>query len=336
MRWLILTDDHPPMLGGIATFVRRVARGLASRGAEVVVVGRGRPERAAIAGTRWVPARGPSFGRWAGRWLALAAGSELWRADHVLATTWVAGTTASRLRPDVVVVAHGSDVTRPPVRSEAVFRRVWRSAGRRFALSRHLASTLQARRVFAELLPAPVPVDVEPPPARLSRGRWGYVGRLVPGKGVDRFVRWVAAAGVHGVIVGAGPSEISLRRLVHELGAHVTFVGPQAAHELATTWPELDLVVLAPRPNRDGSGAEGLGMALLEAAGRGVPVVGCRTGGVPEAVGPGLLVDEPDRATEVVDAIRAWWTPQRGREAWEWVREHHGIDRTLATLGAPP
>ena len=50
-------------------------------------------------------------------------------------------------------------------------------------------------------------------------------------------------------------------------------------------------VLLLPEVDTDGMGAEGLGLCLLEAANVGTPAIGCRVGGVPEAVGPGLLID---------------------------------------------
>ncbi|MEM6926241.1 MAG: glycosyltransferase, partial [Myxococcota bacterium] len=222
MRWLILTDEAPPVVGGIATFVARVALALQDRGDEVVVVGRHRGPPA-LSGVRWIGARGVSFGRYAGRWLALAAGAELLRADRVLATTWVAATSAARVRSDLLVTAHGSDVTRPPLRSGATFRRVWARAARRLALSHHLVRALAARGIEAEPLPAPVPIRSEQPRPRPARDRWGFLGRLTPHKGVDRFLRWVATAGVEGVVVGDGPARAEAMALAHRLGARVTF-----------------------------------------------------------------------------------------------------------------
>ncbi|MEO0604609.1 MAG: glycosyltransferase family 4 protein [Myxococcota bacterium] len=331
MRWLILTDEAPPVVGGIATFVARVTRALADRGDEVVVVGRHRGPTT-LPGARWIGARGSSFGRYAGRWLARAAGTELLRADRVLATTWVAATFATRVRSDLIITAHGSDVTRPPVRSPATFRRVWAAAGRGLALSEHLVRTLAARGVDTAPLPAPIPIRPASPPPGPARERWGFVGRLTPHKGVDRFLRWVEVAGVEGVVVGDGPIRDEAMALARRLGIRVTFTGFLSPDELARLWDELDLVVLAPRPYPDGSGAEGLGLVLLEAAGQGVPAIGCATGGVPEAVGAGLVVPTPDDAAGTVRAIRDWWTPERGLAAWAWVRDHHGTARTLATL----
>jgi glycosyltransferase involved in cell wall biosynthesis len=88
---------------------------------------------------------------------------------------------------------------------------------------------------------------------------------------------------------------------------------------------------LLPRVDPHGMGAEGLGLVLLEAAMMGIPSIGCRTGGVPEAVGPGLLLDNPDNpnigqvATFLADS-------DAGTCAHNWAREHHGPERTLHVL----
>ena len=52
-----------------------------------------------------------------------------------------------------------------------------------------------------------------------------FFGRLGPEKGLATFVRAVALAGVRGWIMGTGPEEEKLRRLVAETGADVEFLG---------------------------------------------------------------------------------------------------------------
>ena len=82
MRWVILTDDFPPGLGGIATWTAWAAAALRSVGA-VEVFARARP---GLVGA--VAVGGRHFSRHGGRHLARAAFGELRRADAVLATTW--------------------------------------------------------------------------------------------------------------------------------------------------------------------------------------------------------------------------------------------------------
>ncbi|HHO51508.1 MAG TPA: glycosyltransferase [Deltaproteobacteria bacterium] len=330
MRWVLLTDDHPPRAGGVAAFVDRVGAGLVRRGHTVAVFARRVPGLRIAPGTALTPVSGPSFGRYAGRWLGLRATRAILEADRVLATTWICGTFAARLPTPLHVIAHGSDVTRPPLRP-AAFGRVWAAAHGRHALSAFLAGVLRGRGIEAGILAAPV--DAAPQPIRAERrGCYGLIARATPLKGGDRFVRLVAAAGVRGVVVGDGPELGAWRALADRLGAPITFTGALAPAQVAAVLRTLDLVCLLPRAAPDGSGAEGLGLVLIEAAAQGVPAVGCATGGVPEAVGPGLILDDPDDPGACAEAVRSWWRPDRGAEAWAWCRASHGVDRGIDTL----
>ncbi len=327
MRWVVLTDDHPPLGGGVATFTERVAIELVRRGHDARVYARARPGLPEGV----IGVRGPSFARRGGAWLALRALPDLRRADRVLATTWPVATSLARLGLRPLVVAHGSDVTTPPLRPRA-FHRVWRRA-RGFAVSAFLARQLAERGYRVEVLPAAVSVasaPVEPP----RSGVWGMVARATPRKGGERFVRLVAAAGVRGVVVGDGPERARWAALAREIGADVAFAGQVPHRRVAEIVRGLDLVCLLPRVAPDGSGAEGLGLALVEAAAQGVPVVGSAVGGVPEAVGEGLVLADPDDADASARAILDWWTPARGREAWAACRARHGVERTVDLLAS--
>lgn len=317
---MILTDDHPPRAGGVAIWTARVASELVRRGHEVRVLARRREDLVELPGTRLTPVRGPSFGRYGGTWLGLRGIRALLGADAVLATTWPVATLATRLGAPVHVVAHGSDVTarRPDAG-------VWTRASGRWAVSRFLADRLADDGIEAQPLPAPV--SVAPFPAAVGDGRrWGLVARAVPGKGGERFVRLVAAADVDGVVVGDGPELPSWRALADRIGARINFRGAVPAERVAEEVRGLDLVCLLP------TAPEGLGLALVEAAALGVPVVGCRAGGVPEAVGPGLVLDDPDDARRSARQVRAWWSPDQGRRAWAWCRATHGVERTVDRL----
>lgn len=94
------------------------------------------------------------------------------------------------------------------------------------------------------------------------------------------------------VCFGRGPLEARLRAELHERGLaeHVVLAGFRA--DLPRLIPGLD--VLAHPASR-----EGLGLALLEAASAGVPVVACAVGGVPDVVASGdtgVLVARDDAA----------------------------------------
>jgi glycosyltransferase involved in cell wall biosynthesis len=333
VRWVIVSDDWPAQVGGVATFGAAIAGELAQRGHEVRVLCRHRDDLEVPAGVRVTGVRGPSFGRRGPWWLALRGLRAIHRADVVLATTWQVASRVRHSRPArLQILAHGSDVTRAPSR-ERTFARTWAAANDRWAVSAYLAGRLDQRGVHAEVLPAPV--DLAPWPVPVGAGGcWGFVGRATRLKAGDRFVRWVAEAGVRGVVVGDGPALAGWQELARRLGATVQFTGALPRSDVRQLLHTLDLLVLCPRLDDDGGGAEGLGLVAIEAAAVGVPAVGCDTGGVREALGPGLCVADPDDAAASVRQIRRWWHPARGRDAWAWCRATHGVRRTVDRLEA--
>ncbi len=326
MRWNVLTDDHPPTTGGVATWTGRVVDGLRDGGHEVQVFARGRqglPSDVA-------PVRVPGFARRGHLAMGLAVARRGRLApEQTLCTTW------SVVPPGLEgahVVVHGSDVTRPAY-DEARRRRVL-ARSRVWAVSDWLRRHLWARwRIPAEVLPAPVPLADRPPP---PGDRWLWMGRAVAGKGGRRFLEWLDAAGASGDVVGAGPELQGWAAHAEAEGIDVRFHGWRRGTDLLERVRSAQLVALCPSPAGPRHGDEGLGLVGLEALGQGVPVVGVPVGGVPEAVGPGLVVPLPDRSLEAAVRIRAWWTPERGAEGWAWARSRHGTQRTVAALcGAP-
>ncbi|HEX9188111.1 MAG TPA: glycosyltransferase [Vicinamibacteria bacterium] len=158
-------------------------------------------------------------------------------------------------------------------------------------------------------------VDV-PPEARRERGEAfralgfgegdrvaGLVGRLVPAKAPEVFLRALAlalprVAGLRGLVVGDGPlrpeAEAEARRL--GIADRVVFAGLR--DDVASLLPGLDALVFSSR-------REGLSMAMLEAMAAGVPVVATAVGGTPELVTHGTtgLLVPPERPEELAGAL---------------------------------
>lgn len=121
----------------------------------------------------------------------------------------------------------------------------------------------------------------------------GIVGRLVPVKRVDIFLKTIALLNqqgleCEGIIIGSGPLEAELKQLGNELGiaSKITFKGfvSPAAAEMT----KLDILLMP-------SDHEGLPMTLLEALALEVPVVSHDVGGIPEVLdngGCGWLVED--------------------------------------------
>jgi len=115
--------------------------------------------------------------------------------------------------------------------------------------------------------------------------RIGIVGRLVPVKRIDIFIRTLAllnqqGVACRGVIVGSGPLLPELRQLTVDLGIAEQidfkgFVNPAAAE-----MTKLDVLLMT-------SDHEGLPMTLLEALALEIPVVAHHVGGIPEVLDNG-------------------------------------------------
>jgi glycosyltransferase involved in cell wall biosynthesis len=119
-----------------------------------------------------------------------------------------------------------------------------------------------------------------------------HVASLVPVKDQATLLRAVARLKPHETpwsldVVGAGPLEPSLRALAEDLGVarSVCFRGPIDHGRLPAIYRQADLFVLSSRH-------EAQGMAALEAAACGLPVVGTRVGIIPE-IAPQAAVDVP-------------------------------------------
>jgi glycosyltransferase involved in cell wall biosynthesis len=133
----------------------------------------------------------------------------------------------------------------------------------------------------------------------------GLVGRLVPAKAPEVFLRALAAAaprvpGLRGLVVGDGPSRSAAEGEARRLGLSGRVVFAGLRRDVPELMPGLDALVFS-------SQREGLSMAMLEAMAAGVPVVATAVGGTPEAIVHGVtgLLVPPGRPDELADAIVA-------------------------------
>jgi glycosyltransferase involved in cell wall biosynthesis len=133
------------------------------------------------------------------------------------------------------------------------------------------------------------------------------VARLNPAKGHEFMIRALALLRDRGLafsyrIVGAGPFEPQIRKLLHELrlGRQVELLGSRSADEIAELLRESDLFVLP----TSGIG-EGTPAVVCEAMSAGLPVVATRVGGLADMITEtvhGCLVP-PGDARALADAV---------------------------------
>lgn len=360
----------PAEVGGLERVVQGLSSGLAERGHEVVVVAVVEPGADTApffgpiqeVGGRTVRLEIPGRGYLRERREVGALLDEL--RPHVLHThgyrsDLLHGGSARRRGVATVSTLHGS--SRMGGLSH-LFEALQERALRRFdgvvAVSAPLVEVLKRKGVPSERIHL-VPNGWTPPRSPLSRSEAravlglppgdvpviGWIGRLIPIKGCDVFLRALAEVGEEpwlASLIGDGPEREHLEELVTrlELGSRVRLHG--AIHEAARFMAAFDLFVLSSR-------SEGTPMVVLEAFGSGTPVVATAVGGVPDLLEEGKAgwLAPPEDPGRLGAAIREALTGkelglkkgERGRARIEadlgmeaWIQGHLDVYRSAMAL----
>lgn len=327
MSSLLATNDFPPKVGGIQTYLYELWRRLPAGETTVLTT----PYEGAAA---WDAAHHFRVERTRERFLlptgSLAArvhrlAREV-RADVVFLDPMLPlGLVGPRLTATpYVIVAHGAEVTvygRLPG-SGACARRVLRGAAGVVAAGRYVAD--MAVRIASRDLPTLViPPGVDPSrfrpldadARRAARVQFGLdpdaplvvgVSRLVPRKGFDVLLDAVAELdGVQVAIAGHGRDRDRLVRRARRLGRRAAILGRVDDDLLPRLYATADVFAMLCRDRWGGLEAEGFGIVFVEAAACGVPSIAGRSGGSHEAVVDGEtgLVVEPRDVRAVRSAI---------------------------------
>jgi phosphatidylinositol alpha-1,6-mannosyltransferase len=334
---LLATLDYPPARGGVASYLENLAGCFPTEATVILAPEMGdthaddvkspmqiyrRRLIARVVRPRWLPAL-----RWTD-WLVKKEQPRHLIVSHLLPMGEVARFMRRRHGLPYTVIVHGFDValalTGSRLKRERA-RQVLYEAETVVANSLHTSLLVQALGVPREktliVRPSPhFPLTTRPDAAaatawRQERG-WedGFllvsVSRLVARKGTSDLIRAVAALGAEDrirlVIVSDGPERSALTALAAELGVtdRVHFLGDVPYDEVGAVLNASDAFAMVPRSL--GADVEGFGIVYLEAGLFGKPVIGARSGGVPDAVlhgETGLLVDPGDLAA-LVGAIR--------------------------------
>ena len=165
----------------------------------------------------------------------------------------------------------------------------------------------------------------------------GMIGRLEPIKGPKYFVE--AAALVAGdlnnvkfLIIGEGSLRRKLERYAETLGIREKCIFTGWREDAPAIMSILDILVL-PSLN------EAVGMVLIEAQSKGIPVVASRTGGIPEVVRDnhsGILVS-PGSPDELAEAIKRLLKDERmrkqmGDNGQDWVKGKFGAEAMVEAI----
>lgn len=333
MTTLVVTNDFPPRIGGIESFVAQACRFLDDDVAVLTSTAPGSAAGDAAARFRIERLPGPLLPTPA----VGAAAADLLRrsgADRVLfgaaaPLALLAPTVRAAGAERIVALTHGHETwwaTLPG--SRALLRRIGDEVDVLTTISDYVTARIApalspAGRAKLVRLPPPVDLDVfRPPPGPTSGApattvrengtkRVVGVGRMVRRKGFDTLVRaWARvpdgarrAAGnatAELVLVGDGPDRARLERLVRrERIPGVIFTGALGPDGVLAELQRVHVFALPYRSRLGGLDPEGLGLAALEAAACGLPVLVGRSGGAPETVRHGrtgyvVAPDDPD------------------------------------------
>lgn len=322
---LLVTNDFPPTVGGIQSYLRDFVEHLGAD--EIAVFASTQDAEVARAHDA---ALGYRVHRWSRRVMlpTPATAREMARviAEEGAETVWFGAAAPLGLLADaarragarrIVATTHGHEVgwsMLPGARR--LLRRIFRRADVVTYISdytrRRLARLLRGTELVH--LPSGVDTDLFRPiddAARADvRASFGVgaeaplvvvISRLVPRKGQDQLIRaWPAvrgkAPGARLLVVGRGRYESTLRVLSRRAGEGVELTGPLDFDRMRALLAAADVAAMPARTRFGGLDVEGLGIVYLEAQSSGVPVLAGRSGGAPETVTPetGVVVDGCD------------------------------------------
>jgi len=360
---LVVTNDFPPRIGGIESFVAQACEFLDG---DVVVLTSNAP-----GSRRWDAAAGfpierlpgpllptPAVGQSAARLLRRTGAQRvLFGAAAPLALLTPAVRAAGARR--VVALSHGHEswwATLPG--SRRLLRRIGDEVDVLTNISGYVSDRIAPAlspggRAKLRRLPPPVDLQVFRPPTGDGTDpgsrprRVVAVGRMVRRKGFDTLLRaWTVlgrsaatSESAELVLVGDGPDRRRLQRQVRRADLEVTFTGPLDRMGVLAQLQRADVFALPVRTRLGGLDPEGLGLAALEAAACGLPVVVGRSGGAPETVldgRTGYVVDpqDPDElAARLSDLLTDGEHAGRlGAAGRLFVDEHFGADRARRVL----
>lgn len=134
----------------------------------------------------------------------------------------------------------------------------------------------------------------------------GYIGRIVPEKGIDTLISAVAKIPSRPTlrIIGAGDSRLELELLAERLGVRdrVRFQGGVPADRIPEVMSELDMLVVPSRTRPNWK--EQFGRVLIEAMACQVPVIGSDSGEIPNVIGEAGLIFQEGDVNDLASCIR--------------------------------
>ena len=342
MRHLLVTNDYPPKVGGIQSYLWEIYRRLPQD--KVVIYTTPHPDSESFDQKQThkiirskqrvlLPTR-----QVANQIRSLA---EVENIDFIMYDPAVPiGILGPKIGIPYGVILHGAEVTIPgrvPI-ARSLIANVLQHA--KLVVTAGDYSTKEAIRAAKQNLPVcviPPGVDIDrfkplDKQARSTiRERFNFkdddeviltLSRLVPRKGMDVLISATSELvktrpRVHLLIAGTGRDLRRLKALAQSTNAPVTFLGFVSDDQVAELYGMADVFGMICRVRWGGLEQEGFGIVFLEAAACGVPQIAGRSGGADEAVlegETGFVVDNPTDSNAVKQALEKLLTDSETRQ----------------------
>jgi phosphatidylinositol alpha-1,6-mannosyltransferase len=336
-RHLLVTNDFPPKVGGIQSYLWELWRRLDPESFRVLTA---RSDPGADSFDQEQRERGIQIERVSGSTLYLPTARTLRAVEHaidgfdpdlvVIDPAFPLGSLVTKLTIPTALILHGAEVTIPgrvPLAHRSIRRALRVTDG---VIAAGPYPRAEAERIVggftSPVLEIPPGVDtsrfrpVDPAQRAALRARLGVdagallvtsVSRLVPRKGMDTLVKaakrlQAELPAIHVLIGGTGRDEKRLASLVRRERAPATLLGRVPDDELPELVGASDLFVMDCRSRWAGLEQEGFGIVFLEAAAAGVAQIAGQSGGAADAVvedETGLVVEDPRSVDELARAM---------------------------------
>lgn len=307
MKVVLVTNDFPPRIGGIQTYLWNLYDRLSRSGVEVVVICRAHDGDRAFDASAPMRVIRTDQVIWPSPGLLRLVRAQARDADVIaIGGTLPMAEAITKIDRPILLHTHGFEIGWAKIPGASMLLR--RIASRASLVTHITEWTGRAlapiiRDTPAVLVPTGVDLEVFPPDLEgvILRSRLGlgdrpaisFVSRLVRRKGADTLIEAmplilaeIPDAAL--VIVGEGADEARVRRLASDSPASsaIHVVGGVPFAELADAYAAGDVFAMPCRTRWAGMEVEGLGLVYLEAQACARPAITGDSGGAPEAVIP--------------------------------------------------
>lgn len=308
MKFLLITLEYPPMVGGVANYLKDVCRALEKDNCLVY----GPNILARFFWPKWLPAL------WRARKIIREKKVDMVLVSHILPIGYLALIYKKIFGTSYIVFTHGMDIMNPQENKWKVFwiKKIIKNA--RGVVANSEFTRAEVLKLGAKKDKTAVVYPCPNQNIKFLRFKGGFngkkvilsVGRLVKRKGVDKVIEAMprildAVPEAVYFVVGSGQYKNELLELKNKLnlGDKVIFAEKTKDEEMNFFYASSDIFAMPSR--RMGGDVEGFGIVYLEAALFGKPSVAGDTGGAPEAVLDGVtgLIVNPESAKEIANAI---------------------------------